>query len=105
MSLSTEHKNAQARRRINVHTANHLTREYFGVAAQGLDVDGITPHVKQAFARTVRYLGKAFGKKKEQFVYPKTFVVDPEAPYGFRLLDAEAHPVVAPHQELAAVTV
>jgi hypothetical protein len=105
VSLSTEHKNARARRRINVHTANHLVRKHTGFDVPGVSVDGVTPHVKQTFARGVRQLGKVFGKKKEQFVYPKTFVVDPRAEYGFRLLEEESQPVVAPHQELAAVTV
>jgi hypothetical protein len=102
VSLSTEHKNARARRQINVHTANHLLRTYCGLAVTGFDVDGIAPHVKQAFARALRHLGKPFGKEKKQFVYSKTFVVDPETPFGFRLLDDGPRSVVAPHQELEA---
>jgi hypothetical protein len=105
VSLSSEHKNARARRRINVHTANRKIHKYFGVAVKGIDVDGFTPHLKQSLARAFRYLGKMFSQSKQQFVYPKSFVVDPDARYGFRLLDDETHSVAAPHQELAAVTV
>jgi hypothetical protein len=72
---------------------------------KGLDVNGLAPQVKQAFARAARYLGKPFGKEKKQFVYSKTFVVDPETPFGFRLLDDGANSVVAPHQELEAAMV
>jgi hypothetical protein len=105
VSISTEHKNTRARRRINVHTANHLLRKHCGVSCQGIDIDGLGAHAKQALARAARYVGKFSGQQKKQFVYPKTFLVDPAAKYGFRLLDETSHPVVAPHQELDAVAV
>lgn len=105
VSLSTEHKNARARRRINVHTANHWMRTRAGVVCGSIDVDGIVPHAKQALARATRLAGKFVGKEKEQFVYPKTFVVDPEAPHGYRLLEGADQGVVAPHQELEAARV
>ncbi len=105
VSLSTEHKSVRARRRINVHTANHILRKHFGVAAQGIDVDGLSPHLKQFLARGFRYCGKMFGQSRKQFAYPKSFVVDPTAPYGFRLLDNQAHVIVAPHHELEAAAV
>ncbi len=104
VSLSTEHKNVRARRRINVHTANHLLRKR-GFECNDIAIDGIAAHAKQAVTRGFRYAGKVFGKQKEQFVYPKTFVVDPAAKYGFRLLDASTPEVVAPHQKLEAVAV
>lgn len=103
VSLSTEHKNPRARRRINVHTANHLARSRFGVACESIDVEGWTAHAKQAFARGYRAAGKLLGKEKEQFVYPKTFVVDPQAPHGYRLKDGVEAAVVAPHQEFETV--
>jgi hypothetical protein len=105
VSLSTEHKNPRARRRINVLTANYLLRKHLGTTGMSTQVDGTAAHAKQALTRLSRYVGKAFGKKKEQFVYAKTFVVDPNAEFGFRLLGQEAKPVVAPHQELEAIAV
>ncbi|MEM9659341.1 MAG: cupin-like domain-containing protein, partial [Planctomycetota bacterium] len=103
VSLSTEHKNARARRRINVHTGNHLLRNRFGVVCREIAVDGAAAHGKQALARAFRLAGKFIGKQKEQFVYPKTFVVDPEAPHGYRLIDDVGAGVVAPHTELEPV--
>jgi hypothetical protein len=104
VSLSTEHKNARARRRINVHTANNLLQKRFNVSCKSVSVDGAAAHAKQAVARAFRYADKYFGKEKQSFVYPKTFVVDPDAKYGFRLLEGAAD-VVAPHQELEVVGV
>jgi Cupin-like domain len=105
VSLSTEHKNARARRRINVHAANNLLRKHLRASRTSTAVDGPTAHAKQAAARAVRYFNKAVGKKQQQFVYPKTFVVDPDAEFGFRLLDSGASEVIAPHQELEAAAV
>lgn len=103
VSLSTEHKNARARRRINVHTANHLARTWLGKVCKSTEVNGITAHGKQALARAFRLAGKLVGKQKEQFVYPKTFVVDPQSPDGYRLKEGVEAAVVAPHQEFEAV--
>lgn len=105
VSLSTEHKNARARRRINVHTANHLLRTRFGKVCQSIEADGATAHTKQTIARVFRLAGKFMGKNKEQFVYPKTFVVDPDAPHGYRLKAGAEPSIVAPHQELEAASV
>lgn len=105
VSLSTEHKNARARRRLNVHTANHLLRTRFGKACQSIEVDGLAAHAKQVLARAFRFADKFVGKEKEQFVYPKTFVVDPQSPHGYRLKEGEGHEVVAPHETLEAVQV
>ena len=99
VSLSTEHKNSRARRRINVHTANHLIGKHFGRACQSIAVDGLGAHAKQALTRAFRHAGKLFGKQKQQFVYPKTFVVDADAPHGYRILDEFKDTVVAPHEE------
>jgi len=105
VSLSTEHKNPRARRRINVHTANHLLRTRFGVECNSIAAEGPTAHAKQALTRAFRLAGKLVGKEKQQFVYPKTFYVDPDAPHGYRLKEGVEQAVVAPHQELAAVEV
>lgn len=103
VSLSTEHKNRRARRRINVHTANYLIRKHTGRGCTSIEVDGLTAHGKQTLARLCRYAGKLIGKKKEQFVYPKTFVVDPDEPHGYRILDEYKETIVAPHEEALAV--
>ncbi|QDU58875.1 cupin-like domain-containing protein [Aeoliella mucimassa] len=104
VSLSTEHKNARARRRLNVHSANHLLRTKFGIASQHIAADGPTAHAKQLLARSFRLVDRLFGKQKEQFVYPKTFYVDPEAPHGYRLKEGVEGQMVAPHldKELVA---
>lgn len=102
VSLSTEHKNARARRRLNVHTANHLLRTKFGVVSHHIAAEGLTAHAKQVLARGFRVIDRLFGKQKEQFVYPKTFYVDPEAPHGYRLKDGNEGQVVAPHLEAVA---
>jgi hypothetical protein len=105
VSLSTEHKNARARRRLNVHTANHFLRARVGSGYGSIAVDGLGAHGKQLLARATRYAGKFAGKKKQQFVYPKTFVVDPQAPHGFRILQGKENVIVAPHEEIAVSAV
>ncbi|MEM8945880.1 MAG: cupin-like domain-containing protein [Planctomycetota bacterium] len=105
VSLSTEHKNVRARRRINVHTANHLMRNKFGKACESIDVDEYAAYAKQVLARAFRFADKFVGKEKEQFVYPKTFVVDSQAPHGYRLIEGAEHEVIAPHEALDAVQV
>ena len=99
VSLSTEHKNARARRRLNVHTGNHVMRQRFGYACQSIDIDGWDAHVKQFLARLDRYAGKLAGKEKEQWTYPITFVLDPSEPDGFRLLDVSGETVLAAHEQ------
>ena len=101
VSLSTEHKNARARRRLNVHTSNHLFRTRLGISCRSIDVDGWRAHGKQLIAREFRYAGKFTGKEKEQFVYPKTFVIDPDAPHGYRIKPGFEDTVIAPHEEFA----
>jgi len=102
VSLSTEHKNARARRRLNVHTGNHVLRRRLGINATGIDVDGFAAHFKQFLARVDRYAGKLFGNEKQQWTYPITFVLDPSEPDGFRLLDVEEGTVLAAHEASAA---
>jgi len=98
VSLSTEHKNPRARRRLNVHTGNHVLRKRFGCPSKSIAVDGFAAHAKQFLARLDRYAGKLFGKEKEQWTYPTTFVLDPSAPDGFRLLDKTEETVLAMHE-------
>ena len=105
VSLSTEHKNPRARRRLNVHQANHFLRNVLKQTPASAMVDGFVPHVKQTLARVVRYASQLTKKQQQQFVYPKSFVVDPLEPRGFRLLRDEDATMVAPHleKEMAAV--
>jgi hypothetical protein len=98
VSLSTEHKNVRARRRLNVHTGNYVLRKRFGKACSSIEVDGVAAHFKQFVARLDRYAGKLFGKEKEQWTYPITFVLDPSEPDGFRLIDAADNAVLAAHE-------
>jgi hypothetical protein len=99
VSLSTEHKNSVTRRRLNVHQANYFLRNRLGVEPRTADVSGLQAHAKQALARGLRVAGKLLNKKKSQFEYPKSFLVDPDAPRGFRLLNEDAADMVAPHLE------
>ena len=97
VSLSTEHKNPRARRRINVHLANQFLRRKFGFASLATDVDGPVAHVKQMLSRALRYSDRLRGAQRKQFTYPISFVVDPSAPGGIRLLDVADDVLAAPH--------
>ncbi len=105
VSLSTEHKNAGARRRLNVHQANHFLRTACHLNPTVASNEGFVAHAKQALARTVRYASKLVNQKPQQFVYPKSFVIDPSVPRGYRLLQGQEEVLVAPHleHELAGV--
>ncbi len=94
VSLSTEHKNARATRRINVGLANQFLRRTFGLRCKSMSPDGPVAHLKETLSRVVRRVHKLTGKKKpEAYVYPVTFRVDPDAPLGFTLLeDAKRSP-------------
>ena len=105
VSLSTEHKNPRARRRINVHTANDLLRHSVQYGYQSIEVEGPIAHAKQFLSRVVNKVRSFQGQEKEQFVYPKTFVVDPNAPHGYRLKEGEAAQVAAPHLEVEVAAV
>ena len=101
VSLSTEHKNARARRRLNVHTGNHVLRKRFGQACGSIEVDGLAAHVKQLIARVDRYAGKLVGREKHQWTYPVTFVLDPSEPDGYRLLEVSGETALSKHEELS----
>ncbi len=105
VSLSTEHKNARAKRRINVHTANNWLRKKGRVGDASIGVDGVAAHAKQWLARGLRYAAKFTGQSKPGFTYPKTFVVDPSAEHGYRLLDDDGTANAAPHLEVASIKV
>ena len=88
VSLSTEHKNARALRRGNVHLANQFLRRSVGLPCRSTEVDGLAAHLKQAVIRVARRLpGAKTEPKKRGIDYPVSFRVDPDAPLGFTLLD------------------
>ena len=97
VSLSTEHKNPTATRRINVHLANQLLRNKFGFPSTSTSVEGVGAHMKESIARAARWLAKLTKTEREQFVYPHSFVVDPDAPGGFRVINPDG--VVALHED------
>lgn len=89
VSLSTEHKNARARRRINVHEANYFLRTKIGKFYRSAAVDGSVAEVKQLLMRSIRLFNKLFGARKEQFVYTKRFKINPHVPNGIEMLDVK----------------
>jgi hypothetical protein len=98
VSLSTEHKNATAVRRVNIHLANQFLRRTFGLRCTSARVDGLAAHVKQAVTRAVRFVRTVTAKSRKQYTYPISFVVDPDAPGGFRLLQVSPEILKAPHE-------
>jgi hypothetical protein len=98
VSLSTEHKNPRAVRRINAHLANQFLRRAFGWNLLHAQADGPVSHLKQTIARGVRCANKLRGKTKRQFTYPVSFKVDPQSPTGYTLLDLPERELVAPHE-------
>jgi hypothetical protein len=103
VSLSTEHKNPAATRRINVHLANQFLRRTFGIDKLSADVRGIGPHGKQTVARFSRLVKKLTGKKKKQFTFPITFKVDPDSPLGYSDIDPTAKNVIVVPYEVPSV--
>jgi len=99
ISLSTEHRNPRATRRINVHLANQFLRRTLGMPCRSFDVEGVSAHTKQVIARAIRGWKKVMNseapKKNELQV---SFKVDPQSPQGFTLLDGAADPVVPESQ-------
>jgi hypothetical protein len=88
VSLSTEHKNARALRRTNVHLANQFLRRTFGLPCRSMEVDGPAAHAKQWIIRLAR-LVPIFNTEPKQRgnTYSVTFKVDADAPLGYTLLD------------------
>jgi hypothetical protein len=98
VSLSTEHKNATAIRRINVYQANALLRKTIGWGYESTKVDGLRAHTKQTLIRAHRYLTKPFKSVAKPFTYPKTFAVDLTCEGGCRWYGDGNQPIVAPHE-------
>ncbi len=99
VSLSTEHKNARAIRRINVHLANQFLRRSLRIPCNSSAVDGPLAHAKQAVARMVRLSQRLTGVKNQQYTYPISFKVDPSSKTGFTLYDVDEELLIAPHEK------
>jgi len=99
ISLSTEHRNPRATRRINVHLANQFLRRTLGMPCRSFEVEGISAYAKQTVTRAIRgwkKITKSAPSKKND--YQVSFKVDPQSPQGFTLLDGVAEPVVPENQ-------
>ncbi|MCP4192516.1 MAG: hypothetical protein GY768_18030 [Planctomycetaceae bacterium] len=104
ISLSTEHKNPRARRRINVHLANQFLRETFGLPCRSFEVDGLAAHAKQSVSRAVRRWKSLTGTEKPpKNQHEVSFIVDPDSPTGVTLLQDAAVPMTP--EERASIAV
>jgi hypothetical protein len=93
VSLSTEHVNPRATRRINVHLANQFLRRRFGWSCKSFEVEGLVPHLKQALIRGVRQCRKLTSQEvPKNNNYPVSFYVDPESPTGYTLFEDSKAP-------------
>ncbi len=83
VSLSTEHKNRTATRRINVHLANQFLRKNLGFGSESISANGITGQTKQMLARSIKVWNKFRGEKTKGYSSPITFRIDCDAPLGY----------------------
>ncbi len=100
VSLSTEHLNPRAIRRMHVHRANHFLRKTFGMTPTHVSPDGPLAHVKQTLTRVVGKIQNGGKARKKAYTYPITFKIDPNAPEGYVLLDEKPPEEIAPHLAL-----
>jgi len=99
ISLSTEHRNPRATRRINVHMANQFLRRTLGLPCRSFEVEGLSAHAKQAVARTVRCWNKVTkSEPPKKNDYQVSFKVDPQSPQGFVLMDSAEEPALPESQ-------
>lgn len=90
VSLSTEHRNPLARRRLGVHLANHYLRRQFGSKNLSSDPSGLTGRFKEIYSRVCQRVERLLrGDGKEPFGYRKRFRVEPNAEKGWVLLEPE----------------
>ena len=90
VSLSTEHRNPLAKRRINVHLANYHLRRQFGCKHLSTDPRLWTARFKEAYVRCLRIWDQLTKRKSpEPFSYRKRFRIDPLADKGYVLLDGQ----------------
>lgn len=101
VSLSTEHSNPRATRRASIHRANYILRKSFGMNPKVSAINGPSGWLKQKFAR-VWTMVEGRGARRRAYRYPVTFVVDPDAEDGFRLIDAKDPKQTARHLQQGA---
>ena len=90
VSLSTEHRNPTARRRLGVHLANHYLRRQFGWQNLSISPAGLSGRLKEVYARVCRKLEPLLrGERAEPFSYRKRFRIDPNAEKGWVLLEPD----------------
>ena len=90
VSISTEHRNPLARRRLGVHLGNHYLRQHFGMHNLSIDPSRWSGRVKEFYARVCQRVERfTRGDRHEPFSYRKRFRVDPNAEKGWVLLDHE----------------
>lgn len=90
VSLSTEHMTRRALRKNNVYLANRYFRRTCPKSSERTEIDGICPTLKEAAIRVARRIPVIGPKPPEGFKYPKTFRVDPDAPYGVGAIGSPA---------------
>ena len=86
-SLSTEHQNPRAIRRMHVHRANHFLRTKFGMKPKHTDAEDLLAYAKQLMIRVVSKLQYGAKSRKKAYTYPITFRLDPTAPEGYVLIN------------------
>lgn len=90
VSLSTEHRNPIARRRLGVHLANHYLRQQFGCQNLSISPIGLSARAKELYARVCqRVQSLTRGERPEPFSYRKRFRVDANAEKGYVLLNPD----------------
>lgn len=88
VSLSTEHRNPLAQRRLNVHRANRFLRKNFGLEGTSIRPEGAVARAKELLIKGVHAVQRVTRRQhKEPFGYRKKFRVDPHAPLGYVLLN------------------
>lgn len=106
VSLSTEHRNPVAKRRVNVHHANRLLRKTFGCTNLSDSPFGVQARLKEAMTRSYFAVEKLIGNgdKIQHYAYKKRFIVDPSSETGYTIIGDSANAMTeeAP-QQLAAV--
>lgn len=90
VSLSTEHRDPVAKRRIMVHKANHFLRNRCGVRNLSSSPHGLVAHLKQNGVRALNLLNRLTRRPvDETFGFRRRFVIDPHAESGYRLCEGE----------------
>lgn len=103
VSLSTEHRNKTAKRRINVHLANYYLRQQLGCQNLSINPQQWTAPLKETYVRGLQLAQKVFRKKQmEPFSYRKRFRIDPLAEKGYVLLDPTSKPSFEEEEALLA---